>query len=348
MSWIHTLQLVSERCQDAVMVTVTSGKGSTPRDPGTKMIVTIDALHGTIGGGELEYQAIGLARGMLRGVGDRQAKRFGLGANLGQYCGGAADLLLERVPRGAAWVNLAAGWQDAGVPCVVVTPFDGEARLLVRDGETWGTLGDPRLDARAVETARTMLTNRDRDAALVAIGEDFAALFEPLQPSDFNVVLFGAGHVGRALVRVLGPVPCRITWVDSRAGEFPADVPDNVRVVRTETPAAEVAAARAGSYFLVMTHSHALDFEIVESVLRRGDFAYCGMIGSQTKRRTFENGLAKRGAGTGLLARLTCPVGIPGIKGKEPGAIAVAVAAQLLEHRERAAVGAENQRATRA
>jgi xanthine dehydrogenase accessory factor len=311
------------------------------------MIVTIDALHGTIGGGELEYQAIDLARGMLRGAGERQAKRFGLGANLGQYCGGAANLLLERVPRGAAWVGLAAGWQDAGVACVVVTPLNGEARLLVSDRETSGTLDDPSLDRRAAEIARAMLANRDRDAALVAVAGDLTALFEPLQPSDFNVVLFGAGHVGRALVRVLGPVPCRVTWVDSRAGEFPADVPDNVRVVRTDAPAAEVAAARAGSCYLVMTHSHALDFEIVESVLRRGDFAYCGMIGSQTKRRTFENGLAKRGTGTALLARLTCPIGIPGIKGKEPGAIAVAVAAQLLEHRERAALGAENERVAR-
>ena len=335
MSWIHTLQLVAERCQDAVMVTVTAGKGSIPREPGAKMIVTIDALHGTIGGGELEYQAIDAARAMLRGSGNRQAKRFGLGANLGQYCGGAANLLLERVPRGAAWVNLAGGWLDAGVSCVVVTPFDGQARLLVRDGETWGTLGDPAVDACAAETARTMLANRDRDAAVLGLGANVAALFEPLQPSDFNVVLFGAGHVGRALVRVLGPVPCRVTWVDSRADEFPPDVPDNVRVVRTDAPAAEVAAARPGSYFLVMTHSHALDFEVVESVLRRGDFAYCGMIGSQTKRRTFENGLAKRGAGAGLLARFTCPIGIPGIKGKEPGTIAVAVAAQLLEQRER-------------
>src|SRR5215510_14505836 len=190
MSWIHTLQLVAERCQDAVMVTVTSGKGSIPREPGAKMIVTIDALHGTIGGGELEYQAIDAAREMLRGAANRQAKRFGLGATLGQYCGGAANLLLERVPRGADWASLAAGWLDAGVPCVVVTPFDGQARLLVRDGESWGTLGDAALDARAAETARAMLARKDCDAAVVAVGDGLAALFEPLQPSDFNVVLF--------------------------------------------------------------------------------------------------------------------------------------------------------------
>jgi xanthine dehydrogenase accessory factor len=337
MSWLHTLQHVSERGHDAVTVTVASGKGSTPRDPGTKMIVTVDALHGTVGGGELEYQAIDLARGILRGRGDRETKRFGLGADLGQYCGGAADLLLERVPRGAPWVGVAARWHDAGVPCMVVTPFDGEARLLVQAGETWGSLGDAALDAQATETARSLLAKGGRETVPITLAAGLTALFEPLQPSDFNVVLFGAGHVGRALVRVLGPVPCRVTWVDSRAGEFPADA-----------PAAEVAAARAGSYFLVMTHSHALDYEIVGGVLKRGDFAFCGMIGSQTKRRTFENGLAKHGVPPDRLPRLTCPIGIAGIKGKEPGTIAVAVAAQLLEHRERAALGADTGRTARA
>lgn len=348
MSWLHSLRLVGERGLDAVTVTVASGKGSTPREPGAKMIVTIDALHGTIGGGELEYQAIDLARGMLRGGGEKQAKRFALGANLGQFCGGAASLLLERIPKDAPWVGAAARWHDAGVPFVTVTPSGGDARLLVREDETWGSLADPALDARAGEIARAMLAAGDHDATLIALGEGLNALFEPLHPSDFNVVLFGAGHVGRALVRVLGPVPCRVTWVDSRAGEFPADVPDNVRVVRSDTPVAEVERARGGTYFLVLTHSHALDLELVESILKRGDFAYCGMIGSQTKRRTFENGLAKHGVPPDRLARLTCPIGIPGIKGKEPGTIAVAVAAQLLEQRERAAPGAENKRAARA
>jgi len=348
MTWLHTLRLVGERGLDAVTVTVTAGKGSIPREAGAKMIVTADALHGTIGGGELEYQAIDLARGMLRGGGERQTKRFALGASLGQVCGGAASLLLEKVPRDAAWVGVAARWHEAGTPCAFVTPPEGEARLLVRDGETWGSLGTSALDTRAAEIARTMLAAGECAARLESVADGGVALFEPLQPSDFNVVLFGAGHVGRALVRVLGPVPCRVTWVDSRAGEFPADIPDNVRAVRTDTPAAEVDAARAGSHFLVMTHSHALDLELVEAILKRGDFAYCGMIGSQTKRRTFESGLAKHGVPAERLARLTCPIGIAGITGKEPGTIAVAVAAQLLELRERAASAGQGERAARA
>lgn len=335
--WLQALRRVGERGLDAVIVTVTSGKGSTPREAGAKMVVTVDALHGSIGGGELEYQATDIARGMLRATDGRQARRFPLGASLGQYCGGAASLLFERVTAGAGWVRVAADWLDAGSGCVVVTPMAGadDGHLVVRANETWGSLDSGERDAGAQEIARRMLAGRERAPRLASFDGEAAALFEPLEVEDFSVVLFGAGHVGRALVRVLGTLACRVSWVDSRAGEFPGETPDNVRVVLTDTPAAEVSRADPGSYFLVMTHSHALDFELLEAVLRRDDFAFCGMIGSQTKRRTFEKGLAKHGISPAALARLTCPIGIAGIKGKEPGTIAVAVAAQLLEHRER-------------
>jgi xanthine dehydrogenase accessory factor len=335
--WVHTLQRVGERGLDAVLVTVVSGRGSTPREAGAKMLVTADAIHGTIGGGELEFQATGIARELLRATGGREAKRFPLGADLGQYCGGAANLVFERVSPGAEWVKVLAEWQEAGDACVLATLAAGEGRLLVRARDAWGSLGAAAADAQAVEQARGLLAEADRTPRLVALEDGASVLLEPLQPSDFHVVVFGAGHVGRALVRVLGTLPCRVTWADSRAGEFPREVPDNVRVALSEAPLAEVPAAPPGSCFLVMTHSHALDFELAEAILKRGDFAYCGMIGSQTKRRTFEKGLAKHGVTPAALARFTCPIGIPGIKGKEPGSIAVAVAAQLLELRSRGA-----------
>jgi xanthine dehydrogenase accessory factor len=335
--WLHTLQRVGERGLDCVLVTVTSGQGSIPREAGAKMLVTVDAIHGTIGGGELEFQATGIARDLLRASGGKEARRFPLGADLGQFCGGAASLVFERVAPGAEWVGVLAAWQETGQPCVLATPATGEGRLLVGPNGTWGSLGAGATAARAIEIARRLLVEADRAPRLVTLEDGTAVLFEPLQPSDFQVVVFGAGHVGRALVRVLGTLPCRVAWVDSRAAEFPREVPDNVRVALIDTPASEVAAARPGSYFLVMTHSHALDLELVETILKRGDFAYCGMIGSQTKRRTFEKGLVKHGVPAATIVRLTCPIGIPGIKGKDPGTIAVAVAAQLLESRERSA-----------
>lgn len=148
-----------------------------------------------------------------------------------------------------------------------------------------------------------------------------------------HVVLFGAGHVGHALAHLLGSLPCVVQWVDERDELFPDETPANVQVEATDTPAAIVDRAPAGAYFVVMTHNHALDFELTERILRRRDFAWFGLIGSLTKRVKFERRLAARGVGPQRLAQIVCPVGVPGIVDKAPASIAVAVAAQLLQVR---------------
>jgi xanthine dehydrogenase accessory factor len=232
---------------------------------------------------------------------------------------------------------------SARVPAVILMRTSGAApdHLIVSADSTTGTLGDGECDARATALGREMLAKSVAEPRLVALdGEGTTVFAEVVRPSEFNVVLFGAGHVGRAIAHVLGGVPARVTWADSRAGEFPDNPPANIRVVITDDPAAEVDAAPPGSWFLVMTHSHDLDFDLVERILRRGDFAYCGMIGSATKRRSFEKRLESRGVDRRLLERLTCPIGIAGITGKAPGVIAVAVAAELLALRERATADA--------
>jgi xanthine dehydrogenase accessory factor len=122
----------------------------------------------------------------------------------------------------------------------------------------------------------------------------------------FDIVLFGAGHVGRALVGVLAGIDCRVTWVDARDDAFPADVPANIDVVCTDAPEQEVDAARPGSYFLVMTHSHPLDEALAEQILRRNDAAYFGLIGSIAKRRQFERRMERRGMPPARLAAMTC------------------------------------------
>ncbi len=343
--WLGGLARAGERGLDAVLVTVVAGTGSTPREPGVKMAVTVDAIHGTIGGGEMEFQAIGVARGLLGqnrldAPDDMTSRRYPLGATLGQHCGGAADLVFERVPCGAEWVKHLAPALAKGEEWVAVTPIDGASDVHLHVGAiaTWGTLGGLNVDALAIAKARELLANENARSMMTTLEPTGipaqSVLLDPVRPSDFRVVLFGAGHVGRALVRVLGALSCEVDWVDSRASEFPADIPPNAHKILTERPHDSVSRAARGSYFLVMTHSHALDFELVKAILERGDFAYCGMIGSATKRRTFENGLAKQGVARAALDRFTCPIGIEGIGGKEPGSIAVAVAAQLLMVRE--------------
>jgi len=152
-------------------------------------------------------------------------------------------------------------------------------------------------------------------------------------PPPMHVVLFGAGHVGHALISLLGRLPCVVQWVDGRDELFPDEVPANVQVEATDTPDAIVDEAPAGAYFLVMTHNHALDFELTERIMRRRDFAWFGLIGSKTKRVKFERRLLDRGIAVEQLGEMTCPIGVTGIVDKAPSSIAVAVAAQLMQMR---------------
>ncbi len=338
--WIHDLRHSRERGERAVLVSVVSTKGSAPRAAGTRMVVGADRVAGTIGGGNLELQAIGIARDLLSNEAEGELKRFPLGASLGQCCGGLVNLLFEPVDPDAGWLDVLENLRRTRTAVVVATTAERatQGKLLVTADAASGTLGNAALDADIVTKARAMLAS-GAGAQLVRMSADPSSaatlvFLDPMRDPDFPIVLFGAGHVGRALAAALAHVDCRITWVDERAEELPAQVPANVTVVVTDTPEAEVAAAPAGAYFLVMTHSHPLDQALAECILKRGDFAYFGLIGSVSKRRQFERRMAQRGIAPERFAAMTCPIGVPGIKGKEPATIAIAVAAQLLQIRE--------------
>lgn len=340
-AWLDALVTSSGRGETSVLVTVVAARGSAPRAAGAKMAVSRDAIAGTIGGGHLELQAIEIARGILAGAEDDAAtgalKRFPLGAALGQCCGGSVDLLFEPVVADAAWLKPVHDAYASGRTCVLVSAAAGAnpgKRVVFPDGAL-GSLGSARLDDAATVAARELLASGEATLRRVGNDQASAVLFlDPIRVVSFNIVLFGAGHVGRALVRTLTGVPCRITWIDERASEFPSELPVHARAVVTDAPDEEVDAALPESYFLVMTHSHALDQALAERILRRNDFSYFGLIGSATKRRLFERRMAERGVPKDRFARMTCPIGVRGITGKEPAVIALAVAAQLLQVRE--------------
>ena len=153
-------------------------------------------------------------------------------------------------------------------------------------------------------------------------------------PADiprFALQLYGAGHVGRAIVQLLAQLPCRVQWIDERESEFPpGELPPHIERVCVEPVEAEVALAPPGCCYLVLTHSHDLDLALAQAILARGDARWFGLIGSATKRARFERRLGERGFGDDALSRMVCPIGLPGIEGKEPGVIAVSVVAQLL------------------
>jgi xanthine dehydrogenase accessory factor len=283
-----------------VLVTVAIGEGSVPREPGAKMLVSTDGVSGTIGGGHLELKAIQHARAMLGGQPLARLERYALGPSLGQCCGGVVHLTYEFVE----------GWSE--------TPSHDHWRLTALDGDA----------ASREERGDYFLPSRGTHVFRDAAGRRWLA--DLVEVPRQHLVLFGAGHVGAAIVRALADLPCRVTWVDEREDMFPAAVPSNVTVEANDVPEQCVEEAPDGASYLVMTHSHALDQRLTEAIMARDGVGWFGLIGSQTKRKQFEHRLRDRGADPARVAAMVCPIGLPGISSKLPAAIAASVVAQLL------------------
>ncbi len=236
-------------------------------------------------------------------------------------------------------------------------PREQGAWMAVFADAVVGTIGGGHLELEAIAEARRRLAGAAGEALRrfplgPALGQccggvvhlrfervgaaDAPALLGRLQEPRAPLALFGGGHVGKALVQVLGPLPFEVSWIDSRDEIFPPQLPDNVRCEHSDPVQAAVADLAPGSRVLIMSFSHAEDLDIVAACLKRlrerDDLPYVGLIGSQTKWATFRHRLQERGFGEQELARVTCPIGIPGITGKQPEVIAVAVGAQLLQH----------------
>ena len=289
------------------LVTVANVRGSAPREAGARMVVSPDGgFRGTIGGGELEWRALGAARDSLsRGSPTTTLERFALGPDLGQCCGGSVRVLNEVFgPERLDAVRTLAAREAAG-------PF--------------ATLG--RIGARAVD--RTIDEGLGPAGPTVELEGD--RVVERFRDVRQPVWLFGAGHVGRALMLALAPLPFDVTWIDERESVFPAAVPANVQPVRSADPAAEVSRAPSGAAIVVMTHHHPLDLAIVHAALAAGRFGYVGLIGSASKRARFTRRLREAGVPDTRISGLVCPVGMPSIRSKHPAAIATGIAAQLLE-----------------
>ncbi|MEP7083390.1 MAG: XdhC family protein, partial [Betaproteobacteria bacterium] len=199
--WIEALLALQRSGRGAVLVTVAAVEASAPRSAGTKMVVSAAEVTGTIGGGHLEFTAIDIARRQLEGGAVAQVHRFPLGASLGQCCGGVVNLLFEPVAPDAAWVGTLAGLLAERRPVVGVTPLRGShaEKLLVTSDSVNGSLGSEARDAEAVAKARELLGGRDGARVIQcsdAGEEEHACFFDPSAPTDFEIVLFGAGHVG--------------------------------------------------------------------------------------------------------------------------------------------------------
>lgn len=314
-----------------VRITVIRADGSTPREIGAVMLLTASGMDGTIGGGALEFEAIAHARGLLAGADGarawlREMRDFALGPSLGQCCGGFVRVLFELLtPREQPILRaLSAG---ASARTIIARPVVSGAPL-----QTTGADSQP-LPAPVASALRRAGRQDGKPRAMLIPGRkgDPDWFAEPLIPPATPLMLYGAGHVARALVHVLRGLPFAVTWVDVDAERFPDFAPGAVAVQAVADPAAVAAQAPAQAFHIVMTHSHPLDLAICHTVLARGAFAHLGLIGSQTKRARFMKRLRELGIEEERLARLVCPIGVTGVEGKEPAVIAVAVAAELLQ-----------------
>ncbi len=301
--WTTVLKAIEAHGRCA-MVTVASVEGSAPREAGARMVVTSDGFHGTIGGGSLEWQALAAAqRALSVSASSVKRSRQALGPELGQCCGGQVTLITET--------------------------FGREALATIRslaERERQGTfLTRGKIDQQAI--GREIVDEPDSAMPVRLIGEAIVERFgERVRP----LVLFGAGHVARALVLALAPLPFSITWVDARANAFPTHMPGSVTPLRTSEPVSALTPAPEASFILIMTHSHALDLEITHAALVADRFPYVGLIGSATKRARFAKRLAQANVPQGAIEKLVCPIGVRGIGSKLPAAIAAATVAELL------------------
>ena len=249
-------------------------------------------------------------------------------------------------------------WQAAVRAAVVVevvasrgsVPREAGTRMLVSADEVVGTIGGGHLELKAIADARALLqtqcaATRQHIALGPSLGQccggaldlQFTPLAQcdvaawPLPAPRFTLQMYGAGHVGRAVAQLLAGIACQVHWIDERESEFPVTpLPPHIQALCVEPVQAEVAAAPANAFYLVLTHSHDLDMALAQAILQRADFAWFGLIGSATKRARFERRLRDRGVPAALLSRMVCPIGLPGIAGKEPEVIALAVVAQML------------------
>jgi xanthine dehydrogenase accessory factor len=330
-SWLPTVIERLAQVPAVVRIVVAQVQGSTPREPGAYMLVDAAGLTGTIGGGRLEWEALAAAREMLQ-QGNRAARLMNrvLGIDLGQCCGGVVAVWLECFPQQSLpQLQALHGRLAAGVAVLsTAVSAEGVRQTLSGDGELAPTA------ATLLEVPRHQAT-----PMVVRTREGELSFFERLDEQYPAVWLYGAGPVGQALAGMLVQLPLRLLWQDSRPGQLPPGSSDYSRVLSEPELVRSVTDAAAGTYFLVMTHDHGLDYDLCRAVLLREDSAWLGLIGSQSKGARFRSRLRRDGLCAQAIERLVCPIGITGVNSKWPAAIAVAIAAQLMQLLSQPATG---------
>ncbi|TYK66645.1 xanthine dehydrogenase accessory protein XdhC [Colwellia echini] len=213
-------------------------------------------------------------------------------------------------------------------------------KMVISADNIYDTLGGGHLEFKAIEKARELLRNGESIQMVESFnlgatlgqccGGSVVVMFEALVSSKMRLDIYGAGHVAQALVPILAQLPLSIRWIDSRADIFPQYIPNNVNKIVDEEPTEQAKTAKANSAFLILTHNHQLDFDLTETILKRDDALWLGVIGSDTKAKRFRHRLTHREFADSQVAKMTCPVGLSNVVGKLPMEVAVSIAGQII------------------
>lgn len=298
--WLDRLIATLAQAEAVALVMVLTAKGSTPREAGAFMVVSDNAIEGTIGGGTLEFDAMKLARQKIAqqtGAFSRSLHAFALGPDLGQCCGGHVTVLYEI-------------YQPETLPAL---------RALQDSGATYHNIKSQELPTGLAGLSQALIYEAATGSLSLRIKHPERALY-----------IYGAGHVGRALVSVTHDLGLHRIWVDDSPARFPQDaIAEDITIV----PAADMAAiahyAPPGAYHIILSYSHKIDEAICLALLKKQDFGRLGLIGSASKNARFKKRLATAGIPDEVLARLICPIGLPEIKSKAPPYVALSIAGQI-------------------
>lgn len=304
--WVGEAQAIATRSERAVLVFVAKHYGSTPREKGCWMLVRPDVSLGTLGGGEVERVIEAAARDMLaeRQPWQRIYEKYMLGPDMGQCCGGGMEVVFEPIDESSA------DWLTAAQHCIVEN----------RPGFVVITCDSPEQHPHV--NAVALPQNLDEAKGIH---------IQPLIDKRPSLVVYGAGHVARALAGIAAHLPIRLTVVDSRQKELDLlPKSKNITSVLMQDPPAHAAALHADGV-LIMTHSHSLDYRLCLKLLKKKDLSYVGLIGSKSKGARFRRRFEKDDGLTGEeIARLTSPIGQGGVSGKEPGLIALSALNEVM------------------
>ncbi|MDB2324091.1 xanthine dehydrogenase accessory protein XdhC [Alphaproteobacteria bacterium] len=308
-NWItHALDRI-DKTGPVVRASVINRKGSAPRDVGAMMLIDQRDIWQTIGGGTLEFDVMRQARQMINDTPQKWQRRVikaALGPDMGQCCGGFVEILLE----------VFGDFERDTLSQLAALAVENERLVML---------------AHPLVAGPELSKISSAEAGLVEAGfnSDKTLFIAPISTVTRVVFLYGAGHIGRALVGHLAALELDVHWIDIGPTRFPMQIPSGVRRVIASDPALIAGHAPPDAIHLVITHNHALDEAICYSVLKNDHFARLGLIGSATKRARFQSRLTKAGITPDKIKRLACPIGLPEIAGKQPVRIALSIAAEV-------------------